>query len=27
MMKQAKEIVNSTIPKDTELVEEEVQNV
>ena len=27
MMKQAKEIVNSTIPQDTELVEEEVQNV
>jgi hypothetical protein len=27
MMKQAKEIVNSTISKDTSLVEEEVQNV
>jgi hypothetical protein len=27
MMKQAKEIVNSTIPKDTVLVEEEVQSV
>jgi len=27
MMKQAKEIVNSTILKDTELVEEKVQNV
>ena len=27
MMKQAKEIVNSTIPKEPALVEEEVQNV
>jgi hypothetical protein len=27
MMKQAKEIVNSTIPKEQVLVEEEVQNV